>query len=217
MNKRWIEDITNFIFMEDEIKKADAIFLPGCPYARQAEEAGKLYSEGLAKWIFPSGRFAFFRDRFIFGEGEEKKYGFAFETEADFFAEVLRKSGVPETGIFPEKEARFTKENAVFTRKLAEEKGVEIQSAILICRAFHARRAYMYYQMAFPEVEIMVHPVVTIGVTRENWFRSKEGMEVVMGELSKCGEQMKKEVSEFLRDLLEQEVGHGKGRYRFRD
>lgn len=50
-----IQDITNFIFVSNEPKKSDAIFLPGGSAPETPEYAAKLFLEGFADTIFPSG------------------------------------------------------------------------------------------------------------------------------------------------------------------
>ncbi len=55
MDKRIIKDITKFIFVSDEPKNVDIIFLPGGSYPEVPEKAASLYKEGYAKRILPSG------------------------------------------------------------------------------------------------------------------------------------------------------------------
>lgn len=57
----------------------------------------------------------------------------------------------------------------------------------LCCQSFHARRAFMSYLLHFPNVEILVVPTDTQGITKENWFSNENGYCKVMGEVSKCG------------------------------
>ncbi len=56
--------------------------------------------------------------------------------------------------IIRENKSGHTRDNAFFSRKIVDEKGIEIKTALIICKAFHARRCLMLYQMAFPDVEI---------------------------------------------------------------
>jgi hypothetical protein len=42
MNMRIIEDITNFIFIDDILVKADVIMIPGGSYPELPEQAAKL-------------------------------------------------------------------------------------------------------------------------------------------------------------------------------
>ncbi len=43
MKKRYLQDIENFIFLEDELEPADIIFIPGNGFPQMAEEAAKPY------------------------------------------------------------------------------------------------------------------------------------------------------------------------------
>ena len=45
MYHRFIEQISEFIFAEDEPEKADIIFIPGNGYSQMAEKAAALYGE----------------------------------------------------------------------------------------------------------------------------------------------------------------------------
>ena len=48
MNRRIVNDITDFIFLEDRLEKADAIFVPGGSYPELPERAAELWKEGYA-------------------------------------------------------------------------------------------------------------------------------------------------------------------------
>lgn len=192
-----IEAISNFIFLEDEIRPCDVIFLPGSTFAEQPEMASKLYREGMAKLLVPSGDSSFKVGTWQGVSSGGEKYQKVYRNEADFFSSVMKENGVPSSAILEEPLAKYTKQNAVFTKELLREREIEVKSAILVCRAFHARRALMYYQLSFPEVSFLICPVHTIGITKENWFKTEEGIELVMGELSKCGSQLFQDVKSF--------------------
>ena len=53
---KFLQDMTDFIFLEDEPKKADVIFLPGSEEGELARTAARLYHEGYAPLIIPSGK-----------------------------------------------------------------------------------------------------------------------------------------------------------------
>lgn len=188
---KFLEEMTNFIFLEDEPQKADVIFLPGSEEGALAETAAHLYKEGFAPLIVPSGKYAKWTGYSIVGE---------FETESDYFASVLRKEGVPAEAILQEREATYTYQNAINTRKLLDGRGIAVKRAILCCQAYHARRSSLYYQVLFPETEILVCPTVTKGVTRENWYRTEKGRELVLGEIERCGSQFHEIVREHEKD-----------------
>lgn len=188
---KFLEDMTNFIFLEDEPQRADVIFLPGSEEGSLAKTAARLYKEGFAPLIVPSGKYAKWTGHSIVGE---------FETESDHFAALLMEEGVPEKAILKEREATYTYQNAINTRKLLDERGIEVKKALLCCQAYHARRSKLYYQVMFPETEILVCPTVTKGVTRDNWYRSERGRELVLGEIERCGSQFHEIVAEHERD-----------------
>ena len=177
---KFLEEMTNFIFLEDEPKKADVIFVPGSEEGSLAKTAAKLYLEGFAPVIVPSGKYAKWTGHSIVDQ---------FETESDHFAHLLMEEGVPEEAILKEREATYTYQNAIHTRKLLDERGIEVKRAILCCQAYHARRSKLYYQVLFPETEILVVPTITKGITRDNWFKSREKSEIVLGEIERCGSQ----------------------------
>ena len=112
---KFLQEMTDFIFLEDEPKKADVIFLPGSEEGSLAKTAAKLYHQGFAPLIVPSGKYAKWTGKSIVEE---------FETESDHFAKILMEEGVPECAILKEREATYTYQNAINTRKLLDEKGL---------------------------------------------------------------------------------------------
>ena len=185
---KFLEELTNFIFLEDEPQKADVIFVPGSEEGALAKTAAKLYLEGYAPIIVPSGKYAKWTGHSIVGE---------FETESDYFAHLMMEEGVPKSAIIKEREATYTYQNAINTKELLDERGMEVKRALLCCQAYHARRSKLYYQVLFPNTEILVCPTVTKGITRENWFKSRETAELVLGEIERCGSQFHEIVAEY--------------------
>ena len=185
---KFLQDITDFIFLEDEPQKADVIFLPGSEEGELARTAAKLYHQGYAPLIVPSGKYAKWTGKMKVEE---------FETESDHFAKILMEEGVPESAILKEREATYTYQNAINNRKLLDERGLEVKRALLCCQAFHARRSKLYYQVLFPDTEILVCPTITKDITRDNWFKSREKSDRVLGEVERCGNQFHEIVAEY--------------------
>ena len=171
---KFLEEMTNFIFLEDEPQKSDVIFVPGSEEGALAKTAARLYLNGYAPLIVPSGKYAKWTGHSIVDQ---------FETESDYFAYLMMEEGVPEDAILKEREATYTYQNAINTRKLLDERKIEVKRAILCCQAYHARRSKLYYQILFPDTEILVCPTVTKGITRDNWFKSRETADIVLGEI----------------------------------
>ena len=176
----YYEPISEFIFLEDAPCKADVIFVPGGNYPEAALRAAALYREGYAPYVLPSGLYS-------------KVQGFfdgPYPSEWAYLRDILVNNGVDPSAVLQEDQATFTWENAIYSREVLEKKGLlPVRTALLCCQAFHSRRAFTYYQQQFPETEIRVIPVVTKGITRDNWYLSQEKTDVVLGELRRCGEQ----------------------------
>ena len=190
LDKKQIQEITDYIFLEDKTKRADAIFIPGCARPEHTEEAAKLYKEGYAPLLLPSGGYTKVQGSFQGVSEEGRKYGTDFSCEADFLEAVLLQNGVPDHAILKECEATYTLENAEKTKKLLKKQGIHLKKAILCCKAHHSRRSYLYYSRVFPEVEIFVHPVVVDDISKEDWYKTAEGRKVVLGEFSRIGQQL---------------------------
>ena len=98
---------------------------------------------------------------------EHKEYA----SEWEYLKAGLMEQGVPERAIWKE--------------------------AILCCQAYHAARALLYYQICFPETEFFVCPVVTKGISRENWYQTETGRKLVLTEVEHCGSQFGTVLAEF--------------------
>ena len=183
-----IEDITKFIFIKDEPEKADIIFIPGSSNWVLAETAARLYKEGKAEKIMPSGMYFYQFGRFMNERVTDERYKGVYRTEAEFLASVLIKNGVPDEDVIREEKATNTYENAIYSKELLREMKFRIKSAIICPQAFHARRALMTYSHLFPDTKLYVVPTNTQNITSDNWYNTERGRQVVLGELRKCGE-----------------------------
>lgn len=172
--------ITAFMFFETRLEPADVILVPGGSQPQLMEAAAKLYHQGLAPWILPSG-------------GVNAKLGM---TEWEFLRDIGIRRGVPETAILKEDQASNTFENARFSLDVLRQHGIAPSKAILVCKTYHARRAWLTYQTAFPkEVEFLVHPVVdNTGIDRDNWYLDEEKIDKVMDEFVKIGRYFRRHI-----------------------
>lgn len=189
MNSRIINDITNFIFISDPPEKADVIFMPGGSHPAQAEYAAKLYQEGHAPLLMPSGGVSIKRDKWLGVQEKADVYNGEYNSDCEFLTDVLVKNGVPASAIISEDKSGYTKENAIFSKRVADEYNLEIEKAIIVCKSFHARRSLMCYQLAFPDVEFLLCPVDCMGINKDNWYTSDYGINRVMGEVARIGSQ----------------------------
>ena len=198
MNNRIITDISNYIFVSDEPEKVDAIFLPGGSHPEQPEYAAELYRKGYAKWLVPSGGVSVKRDKWPGVRSKADIYNGDYQSDCEFFTDVFVKNGVPADAIIGEDKSGHTRDNAFLSRKVVDENGLEIKTALVVCKAFHARRCLMLYQMAFPDVEIKVCPIQCYNIT--NFFIKNQYFRLhrVLGELARCGNQFVGDIKEYL-------------------
>ena len=102
------------------------------------------------------------------------------------------------SAIIGEDKSGHTRDNAFLSRKVADEMGLKINSGIIVCKSFHARRCLMLYQMAFPKTCLRVCAFDVMGITRDNWFTTQQGIDRVLGELARCGNQFVGDIKEYL-------------------
>ena len=187
--EKFLKSSEEFIFAENKPEKSDIIFVPGNGYPQMAEKAAELFKKGMADWILPSGKYSVVNGKFSGVLEKSNVYNKEYGTEWEFLRDVLIKNGVPNQKILKEDQATFTYENAIYSRQVTDHAELEIERAILCCKSYHARRCLMYYQFVFPEIEFIVSPVITRGVSKENWYQSEYGICLVLKEVEHCGSQ----------------------------
>lgn len=195
-----VDDITKFIFVENDPDNVDIIFIAGTSGPEPSIKAAELWLQGYSTYVLPSGKYGIKRGEFYLSDSLKALYTEDYSTEWEFMRDVLMKEGVPSNAILKEDEAMYTYENAFKSREVTDKYNLTINKAIICCQAFHARRCLMYYQWAFPTTEFLLYPAQTKGINRNNWFATDYGVERVMGELMRCGSQLKDSIS-FFRNL----------------
>ena len=102
--------------LRQTLQKSDAIFV-SCSYnIRVAQYAAELFNQGLALWMIISG-----------GSSKLTKQLFS-ESEADVFAAIAIKTGVPKDKIIIERNSTYAGENIRFTYALLNELGKDFTS-----------------------------------------------------------------------------------------
>lgn len=202
MNKKIIDNITNFIFVSDEPQKVDIIFLPGSSSPDIPELAARLYKEGYSDKFLPAGGVSIKSGKFAGVKAKKDFYNGDYQTDFEFYYDVLIKNGIPESSIYCEDKSGHTRDNAFFSRKIADENGLNIKKAIICCKSFHAQSCLMLYQLAFPETEMFVVPVDSYGISSENWYLQDYGIDRVLGELARCGNQFVGDIKIFTSRFL---------------
>jgi len=170
-----IDCISDFVFACSTVRSSDVILVPGGSHPQLMQEAARLYQSGLAPLILPSG-----------GANSNLPNH---ASEWQFLRDIGVSLGVPAEAILRENRASNTFENALFSYEVLKEQGLSIKRAILVCKAFHARRALLSYQYSFPTgVEFLVAPVPDRrGIAKDNWYLDANSARIVMEEVKKIG------------------------------
>lgn len=130
--------------MKHQLEKADCILVLGSHDLRVAERGADLYLQGLAPLLILSG-----------GLGNFTKEMWT-ETEADLFAAIARRRGVPDEAILVENRSSNTGENIQFTRDLLRQHDLDPQSFILVQKPYMERRSYATFEKQWPGKKLMV-------------------------------------------------------------
>jgi len=130
--------------LNDTMVKSDCILALGSHDTRVADRAADLYLEGWAPVLIFSG-----------GLGNVTR-GIWTETEADKFAAIAVKKGVPENAILIENKSSNTGENILFTQKLLQEKNLDPQNFIVVQKPYMERRSYATFKKHWPDKKLMV-------------------------------------------------------------
>ncbi len=126
------------------LEKSDCILVLGSHDLRVAERGAELYLQGYAPILIFSGGLGNFTQ------------GMWTEKEADKFAAIAIKQGVPVESILIENMSTNTGENILFTQKLLASKGLSPESFIVVQKPYMERRSYATFKQHWPEKKLLV-------------------------------------------------------------
>jgi uncharacterized SAM-binding protein YcdF (DUF218 family) len=138
------EKIWHYHQLGHTLQKADAIMVLCSHDSRVAERGAELFLAGWAPLLIYSG-----------GLGSITKHLWS-EPEANQFAAVAERMGVPADRILIENRSTNTGENVHFTRRLLAARGVEPRSFILVQKPYMERRTFATFKKVWPEPRITV-------------------------------------------------------------
>ncbi len=141
---RLAQQLWDYHLMHHELTKADCILALGSHDLRVAERAADLYIQGLAPLVIMSGGLGNFTQ------------GMWTEKEADKFAAIAIKMGVPANAILIENKSSNTGENISFTKRLLDEKGIAPKRFIVVQKPYMERRSFATFKKHWPEKELIV-------------------------------------------------------------
>ncbi|MFA6432350.1 MAG: YdcF family protein [Candidatus Paceibacterota bacterium] len=143
------QKIWDYMLMHQTLKKADMILVLGNRDTRVAECAAQLYLDGWAPVLVCSGSGSIHNDK----PGREQFVG---TTEAEVFANIAIKMGVPKESIIIENESQNTGENFEFAIKKLKDQGIDPKCIIIVQKPYAERRAYAAGKRWLPKTELIL-------------------------------------------------------------
>ena len=138
------QQLWDYHHMNHEPAKADCILALGSHDLRVADRAAELYLQGFAPLVIMSGGLGNFTQNMWT------------ESEADKFAAIAIRQGVPAEAILVENKSSNTGENILFTQKLLQQKGLNLQSFIVVQKPYMERRSYATFKKHWPDKQLIV-------------------------------------------------------------
>lgn len=136
--------VWDYHLLNHKLKKADCILVLGSHDTRVAEYAVDLYFKGYAPLIVFSG-----------GLGNLTK-GIFPRSEAEIFADIAIRRGVPKEKILIENKSSNTGDNIVLTKRLLANRKLDPRTFILVQKPYMERRTYATFKKVWPEKECIV-------------------------------------------------------------
>jgi uncharacterized SAM-binding protein YcdF (DUF218 family) len=164
----WAEKIWRYHQMNHQLTKSDAILVL-CSHDKLVAECGaQLFLDGWSPLLIFSG-----------GLGVITKDLWSVP-EADQFAEIALRMGVPAKDILIENRSTNTGENILFTKRLLAEKGIDPQKFILVQKPYMERRSYATFRKLWPEKELIV---TSPRVTFDEYLRKYSNRELSVADV----------------------------------
>ena len=139
-----VERIWNYHRLDHELVRSEAILVLCSHDTRVAECAAQLFLDTWAPLLIFSG-----------GAGSITQRLFT-EPEADRFAQIAIRLGVPPDRIIVENQSTNTGENVRFTRQLLASRAIDARTFILVQKPYMERRTFATFRKVWPEPRICV-------------------------------------------------------------
>jgi uncharacterized SAM-binding protein YcdF (DUF218 family) len=136
--------IWDYLLMNHRLAKSDAIVVLGSHDTRVAERGAELFLQGWAPLLVYSG-----------GLGNLTRSMWT-RPEAEIFADIAVKLGVPREKILVEPRSTNTGENVRFSRQLLAERKLTPRSVIAVQKPYMERRTFATFKQFWPEPDLRV-------------------------------------------------------------
>lgn len=171
--------IWDYMVLNHQLVACDAMLILGSRDSRTAEYGATLYAWGLANVVVVSGGLSAKNDTLDRN---------SWSSEADYFADILLRHGVPDEKIIRERTARNTGENVAASYTLLRKRGISPRSLILVQKPYMERRTYATFMKQWPgasrlETIIVTSPPIQLSEYCDNKQDFDETLSIMVGDL----------------------------------
>ena len=166
--------VWDYHHLNHRLEKADAILVMGSHDLRVAERGAQLFLENWAPLLIFSG-----------GLGNLTREIWD-RPEADLFAEIAVRMGVPREKILIENRSTNTGENVRFTKDLLATLRLDPQRFILVHKPYMERRAFATFRNEWPEKHVLVtSPHISFENYPNQEISQREVIGIMVGDLQR--------------------------------
>lgn len=162
--------------LHHSLRKADCILVLGSHDTRVAERGADLFLEGYAPWLLFSG-----------GLGRLTEAMWT-ESEADTFARIALRQGVPSGKILIENRSTNTGENIAFSYQLLQQHVLPVHRILLVQKPYMERRAYATFLKQWPGPAVDLHvtsPRIAFEAYPTPDISMEEVIQIMVGDLQR--------------------------------
>lgn len=207
LTDKYAKILWDYLQLHETPTKSDIIFCLCSHDTRVAERAAQLMLDSFGEYLIFSG-----------GVGKLTE-GVFDKSEAEIFADIAKKRGVPSEKIITETKSTNTGENVRFTYDLLKEKDIKADTILLVQKPYMERRTYATFKKQWPNPNAEIY-VTSPQITYDEYINgstlSKEQiLNVMVGDMQrireypKLGFQLKQEIPDNIWHAYERLVGLG--------
>lgn len=206
----FLEVAWDFMRLVHRPERADAILTLGSFDPQAAVHAASLWRRGLAPVVIMSGGIAHRGD--LLATGWDR-------SEAEVFADVAMREGVPQTALLLEDKAQNTGDNFTLGLAVAERAGLAPRKLLVVAKPYMTRRGFATGRKLFPALELMMQcEEIDVGRYFAREVDSERALLALVGDLHriivypKLGFQIAQDVPAEVTEALDRLIAAGYGR-----
>jgi len=170
----WARTLWEYHHVGHALEKADCIIVLGSHDTRVAEHGAELFLAGWAPLLLFSGHLGSLTSQIWT------------RSEAEVFADVAARMGVPRDRMRIENRSTNTGENVELSRRLLADEGLDPRKAIAVQKPYMERRTLATFRQRWPELEVIVtSPPISFSAYPTGEIGKDDVIQVMVGDLQR--------------------------------